>query len=88
MKSMKGQQAMRAYIDKLRSAAKIEAPGFPSLLPEETPAAKSAVKAPPKTISSKPVEVKPAAKPAAKPEAKPAEAKPAEKPAAKPAEKK
>ncbi len=74
MKSMKGQQAMRAYIDKLRSAAKIEAPGFPSLLPEP-PAAKPPVKAPPTTISSKPVEVKPAAKPAEKPAAKPAEKK-------------
>ena len=76
MKAMKGQQAMRAYFDKLRNAAKIEAPGFPSLLPEEAPVAKKPVKAPPTTISSKPVEVKPAAKPAAKPvEAKPAEKK-------------
>jgi len=91
MKGMKSQQAMGAYFDKLRKAAKIEAPGFPSLLPDEKPAeAKPAAKKPsaaPKSISSKPVEVKPAAKPAeAKPtEAKPAEAKPAE---AKPAEKK
>ena len=86
MKGMKSQQAMGAYFDKLRKAAKIEAPGFPSLLPDEKPAeAKPTAKKPsaaPKTISSKPVEVKPAAKPA---EAKPAEAKPAE---AKPAEKK
>jgi len=88
MKSMKGQQAMRAYFDKLRNAAKIEAPGFPSLLPEEKPVAKPPVKATPTTISSKPVEVKPVAKPAEKPAAK-TEAKPAEaKPAAKPAEKK
>ena len=84
MKGMKGQQAMRDYFDKLRHAAKIEAPGFPSLLPEEQPAVKPQavkppVKAPPKTISSKPVEVKPVAKPAAKPEAKPA-AKPETKP--------
>ena len=91
MKGMKSQQAMGAYFDKLRKAAKIEAPGFPSLLPDEKPAeAKPAAKKPsaaPKSISSKPVEVKPVAKPAeAKPtEAKPAEAKPAE---AKPAEKK
>ena len=90
MKGMKSQQAMGAYFDKLRKAAKIEAPGFPSLLPDEKPAeAKPTAKNPraaAKPISSKPVEVKPAAKPAeAKPAAKPAEAKPAE---AKPAEKK
>ena len=82
MKSMKGQQAMRAYFDKLRHAAKIEAPEFPSLLPEEKPAAKPPVKAPPTTISSKPVEVKPTAKPAEKPATK-AETKPAAKPAEK-----
>ena len=82
MKAMKGQHAMRDYFEKLRHAAKIEAPGFPSLLPEEPSAAKP-VKAPPTTISSKPVEVKPAAKPAAKSEAKPTEAKPAAKPAEK-----
>ena len=75
MKGMKSQHAMGAYFDKLRKAAKIEAPGFPSLLPEEKPAEKPAAKpaAKPvaksavKPISSKPVEVKPAAKPAAKP---------------------
>jgi len=88
MKAMKGQQAMRDYFDKLRRAAKIEAPGFPSLLPEEAPAAKPAMKAPPKKtsakpISSKPIEVKPTAKPAAKTETKPAEVKPAAKPAEK-----
>ena len=78
MKGMKGQHAMGAYFDKLRKAAKIEAPGFPSLMPEEKsdakpaakpatkPAARPAAKPAPKPISSKPVEVKPAAKPAAK----------------------
>ncbi len=72
MKGMKSQQAMGAYFDKLRKAAKIEAPGFPALVPEqdEKPAAKP--------VSSKPVKVTPAAKPAAKPSEKPA-AKPAEK---------
>ena len=81
MKGMKSQQAMGAYFDKLRKAAKIEAPGFPSLLPEAKADAPAKPKAAPKkTISSKPVEVKPAAKPAeAKPAEKPAEAKPAEK---------
>ena len=87
MKGMKSQQAMGAYFDKLRKAAKIEAPGFPSLLPEAKPTAPSAAKpADKKTkpvskpITSKPVEVKPAAKPAeAKPAEKPAEAKPAAK---------
>lgn len=93
MKGMKGQQAMSAYFEKLRHAAKIDAPGFPSLQPDAKPAgqpaAKRSAKKAPRTISSKPVEVKPAAKPAAKadakPEVKPAEAKPA---ANKPAEKK
>ena len=90
MKGMKSQQAMGAYFNALRSAAKIEAPGFPSLLPEvEKPAAvaptakpasveKSAKAAVAKPIASKPVAVKPAAKPATKPAAKPAE-KPAKK---------
>ena len=80
MKGMKGQQAMGAYFNSLRSAAKIEAPGFPSLLPEEKPAAdapaakpaEKPAKAAAKPIASKPVEVKPAAKPAAKPDEKPA----------------
>ena len=67
MKGMKSQHAMGAYFDKLRKAAKIEAPGFPSLLPEEKPAATPAAKSAAKPIASKPVEVKPAAKPAAKP---------------------
>ena len=35
MKMMKSQQAMGAYFDSLRKAAKISAPGFPDLLPEE-----------------------------------------------------
>ena len=39
MKMMKSQQAMGAYFDSLRKAAKIEAPGFPELVPEEKPAA-------------------------------------------------
>lgn len=39
MKMMKSQQAMGAYFDALRKAAKISAPGFPELLPEESPAA-------------------------------------------------
>ena len=45
MKMMKSQQAMGAYFDGLRKAAKIEAPGFPDLVPEqkaEPAAAKSA----------------------------------------------
>ena len=55
------------------AAAKIEAPGYPNLLPKPPAAsAKPAAKA----IESKPVEVKPAAKPAAKAiESKPVEAK-------------
>ena len=35
MKAMKSQQSMGAYFDALRKAAKISAPGFPELLPEE-----------------------------------------------------
>ena len=35
MKMMKSQQAMGAYFDGLRKAAKIEAPGFPELVPEQ-----------------------------------------------------
>ena len=50
---------MGQYFEGLRAAAKIEAPGFPNLLPKP-PAAKPTAKA----IESKPVEVKPAAKPA------------------------
>ena len=75
MKRQQEQMAMRAYFEKVRTAAKIEAPGYPNLLPK--PAAKPAAK----SVESKPVEVKPAqAKPA---EAKPAETKPAQaKPAA------
>ena len=78
-KRMKGQEeqtAMRTFMEGLRVAAKIEAPGYPQLVP---PPAKPAV--PKKVVESKPVEVKPAqAKPA---EAKPAETKPAQaKPAA------
>ena len=89
-KRMKGQEeqtAMRTFMEGLRVAAKIEAPGYPQLVP---PPAKPAV--PKKVVESKPVEVKPAqAKPAAPKkvvESKPAQAKPAEaKPAqAKPAE--
>ena len=38
MKAMKSQQSMGAYFDALRKAAKIEAPGFPDLIPEEKPA--------------------------------------------------
>ena len=73
MKRQQEQQAMGKYFEGLRAAAKIEAPGYPNLLPKPPAAsAKPAAKA----IESKPVEVKPAAKPAAKPaEAKPAEAK-------------
>lgn len=70
MKRQQEQAALRAYFEKVRDAAKIEAPGYPELLPK--PPAKTAAKA----VESKPVEVKPAAKPA--------EAKPAAKPAAKP----
>lgn len=73
------QNAIRTFIEGLRKSAKIEAPGYPSLLP---PAPKPAAKT---TVESKPVEVKSAAKPAAKPADKPA-AKPAAKPADKPAE--
>lgn len=72
MKRQQEQQAMGKYFEGLRAAAKIEAPGYPNLLPKPPAAsAKPAAKA----IESKPVEVKPAAKPAAKPTAKPAEAK-------------
>ncbi len=71
MKRQQEQMAMRAYFEKVRSAAKIEAPGYPNLLPKK-PEAKPAAKA----VESKPVEVKPAAKPATPaPVAKPAEAK-------------
>ena len=44
MKMMKSQQAMGAYFDRLRKAAKIEAPGFPDLVPEQkaAPAAEKA----------------------------------------------
>ena len=80
MKRPQEQMAMQAFVEKLRAAAKIEAPDFPSLQPPKPEAPKAA--APKKAIESKPVEAKPA-------EAKPAEAKkPAEapKPAAKPAE--
>lgn len=74
MKRQQEQQAMGKYFEGLRAAAKIEAPGYPNLLPKPPAAsAKPAAKA----IESKPVEVKPAAKPAAKPTAKPT-AKPAE----------
>ena len=44
MKMMKSQQAMGVYFDGLRKAAKISAPGFPELIPEEkksAPAAKA-----------------------------------------------
>ncbi len=84
MKRQQEQQAMGKYFEGLRAAAKIEAPGYPNLLPKPPAAsAKPAAKA----IESKPVEVKPAAKPAAKAiESKPVEAKPAAKPTAKPAE--
>lgn len=64
MKRQQEQQAMGKYFEGLRAAAKIEAPGYPNLLPKPPAAsAKPAAKA----IESKPVEVKPAAKPAAKP---------------------
>ncbi len=78
MKAMKGQQAMGAYFEKLRAAATIDAPGFPSLVPAKEPKEAPAAKpAPAKGVASKVVEVKPSgAKPA---EAKPAAAKPAEK---------
>ena len=81
MKRQQEQMAMRAYFEKVRTAAKIEAPGYPNLLPK--PAAKPAAK----SVESKPVEVKPAAKSDAskpvevKPAAKGADAKPAAKPA-------
>jgi len=65
MKRMDEQKALRAYFDGLRAAAKIEAPGFPDLMPPK-PAAKAA----PKGVESKPVQIKPAAKPAEKPAAK------------------
>ena len=89
MKRPQEQAAMQAFVEKLRAAAKIVAPDFPSLQPPKPEAPKpdaSKVPAPKKAIESKPVEVKPAAKPADA--AKSSEAKPAEapKPAAKPAE--
>lgn len=64
MKAMKGQQAMGAYFEKLRSAATIDAPGFPSLMPEKPHETKP--------VSSEVVEIKPAEK---KDAAKPAESK-------------
>ena len=76
MKNMKSQQAMGAYFEKLRKAAKIEAPGFPSLLPDAKEDAQPVTRPAPKPRA------KPAVKPAAKPAEKPV-AKPAEKPAAK-----
>ena len=84
MKRPQEQAAMQAFVEKLRAAAKIEAPDFPSLQPPKPEPPKAA--APKKAIESKPVEVKPAEAP--KPAAKSVEAKPAEapKPAAKPAE--
>ena len=72
MKAMKGQQAMGAYFEKLRSAATIDAPGFPSLMPEkphETKPVSSEV------VEIKPAEKKDAAKPTDKAAAKPAESK-------------
>ncbi len=63
MKRQEEQTAMRTYFDALRAAAKIEAPGFPSLAPAPAPAAKPAA-TPAKPIETKPVEAK-----------KPAEAK-------------
>lgn len=72
MKAMKGQQAMGAYFEKLRSAATIDAPGFPSLMPEkphETKPVSSEV------VEIKPAEKKDAAKPADKAATKPAESK-------------
>ena len=64
MKRQQEQQAMGKYFEGLRAAAKIEAPGYPNLLPKPPAAsAKPAAKA----IESKPVEVKPATKPTAKP---------------------
>ena len=39
MKMMKSQKAMGEYFEALRKAAKISAPGFPELVPEEKPAA-------------------------------------------------
>ena len=95
MKRQQEQMAMRAYFEKVRTAAKIEAPGYPNLLPKPAakPAAKSVeskpveVKPAAKSVESKPVEVKPAAKSVAskpvevKPAAKGADAKPAAKPA-------
>ena len=77
MKRPQEQMAMQAFVEKLRAAAKIEAPDFPSLQPPKPEAPKAA--APKKAIESKPVEAKPAeAKPAEapKPAAKPAEARP------------
>ena len=60
MKRQQEQQAMGKYFEGLRAAAKIEAPGYPNLLPKPPAAsAKPAAKA----IESKPVEVKPTAKP-------------------------
>ena len=53
LKRQEEQTAMRAYFEKVRGAAKIEAPGYPNLLPK--PAAKPAAK----VVESKPVEAKP-----------------------------
>lgn len=67
MKRQEEGMAMRNYFETLRKGAKIEAPAYPELLPQEAPKAAPAP-------AAKPAEAKPAdaAKPA---EAKPAEAK-------------
>lgn len=78
MKEIKSRQAMSAYVEGLRKAATIDAPGFPGLVPEPPPAKKVESK----PITSKVVEVKPTAKDAQKDAAKPAE-KTADKPAEK-----
>ena len=64
MKRQEEGMAMRDYFEKLRKAAKIEAPAYPELLPQEAPK-------PAPAAAAKPADAKPA-------EAKPADAKPAE----------
>lgn len=54
LKQQESRAAMGAYFEALRTAAKIEAPGFPNLLPK--PAAKAAVES--KPVAAKPAEAK------------------------------
>ncbi len=67
MKRQAEQAALQTYFDTIRKEAKIEAPGFPNLLPKPPPK--------PATVESKPVAAKPAEAKKPAEAAKPAEAK-------------